>query len=78
MCYIGRDEILDAVEEYRAALEIEPTAMGVRTALRDTGKRLTLVLQEKNAHQQMREVMGWTQKLDADSLSAGQLLDGDN
>ena len=78
VCYIGRDEILDAVEEYRAALEVEPTAKEVRVTLRDTGRRLTLALEEKNALQQMREVMGWIQELDADSLSAEQLLDGEN
>ena len=78
VCHIGRDELLEAVEEYRAALEIEPTAKEVKAVLRDTGRRLTSVLQEKNAHQQMREVMGWIQELDADSLSAEQLLDGDN
>ena len=78
VCYIGRDEVLDAVEEYRAALEIEPTAKEVKVVLRETGRRLTLTLQKKNAHHQMREVMGWIQKLDADSLSTEQLLDSDN
>ena len=34
VCYIGRDEILDAVEEYRAALDVEPTAKEVKVALK--------------------------------------------
>ena len=78
VCYIGRDELWDAVEEYRAAVEITPTAEEVRTTLRDTGRRLTLALEKKNALQQMREVMGWIQELDADSLSVEELLDGGN
>ena len=78
MCYIGRDEILDAVEEYRAALDVEPTAKEVKVTLRDTGRHLTLALEEKNELQQMREVMGWIQELGADSLSAEQLLDSEN
>ena len=78
VCYIGRDEILDAVEEYRAALEMAPTAEEVIAALRDTGRHLTLVLEKKNALQQMREVMDWIEKLDAESSSVEQLLDGDN
>ena len=78
VCYIRRDELLDAVEEYRAALDVEPTAEEVRVVLRDTGRQLILALQEKNARQQIREVMGWIQELDADSLSAEQLLDDEN
>ena len=78
VCYIGRDEVLDAVEEYRAALEIAPTAKEVKAVLRDTGRRLMLALQEKDALQQMREVMGWVQELDADSLSVERLFDGEN
>ena len=78
VCYIGRDELLDAVEEYRAALEVEPTAKEMKVILRDTGRQLILALQEKNARQQIREVMGWIQELEADSSSAEQLLDGEN
>ena len=78
VCYIGRDKLLDAVEEYRAALDAEPTAKEVKIALRDVGRQLILALQEKNARQQIREVMGWIQELDADSLSAEQLLDDEN
>ena len=78
VCYIGRDELLDAVEEYRAAVEVAPAAKEVRIALRDAGRQLILALQEKNARQQIREVMGWIQALDADSLSVEQLLDGEN
>ena len=78
VCYIGHNELLDAVKEYRAALEVEPTANEVKVALRDTGRQLILALQEKNARQQIREVMGWIQELDADSLSTEQLLDGEN
>ena len=78
VCYIDRDEVLDAVEEYRAALEIEPTAEEVKVALRRTGRQLVLALQEKNARQQIREVMGWIQELDADSSGVEQLLDDDN
>ena len=78
VCYIGRDEVLAAVEEYRAALEIEPTAREVKAALRDTGRRLTLALKKKNALQQMREVTGWVEELDADSSGLEQLLDDDN
>ena len=78
VCYIGRNELLDAVKEYRAALEVESTAKEVKAALRDTGRQLILALQEKNARQQIREVMGWIQELDADSLRAEQLLDGEN
>ncbi len=78
VCYIGRNELLDAVEEYRAALDVEPTAKEVKVALRDAGRQLILALQEKNARQQIREVMDWIQLLDADGLSAEQLLDGDN
>ena len=78
VCYIRRDELLDAVEEYRAALDVEPTAKDVIATLKDTGRQLILALQEKNARQQIREVMDWIQELDADSLSAEQLPDGDN
>ena len=78
VCYIGRDELLDAVEEYRAALEVEPTAKEMKVVLRDTGRQLILALQEKNARQQIRKVMGWIQELEADSSSAEQLLDGEN
>ena len=78
VCYIGRDELLAAVEEYRAALDAEPTAKEVKIALRDVGRQLILALQEKNARQQIREVMGWIQELDTDSLSTEQLLDGEN
>ena len=78
VCYIRRDELLDAVEEYRAALDVEPTAKEVKVALRDAGRQLILALQEKNARQQIREVMDWIQELDADSLSTEQLPDGDN
>ena len=78
VCYIGRNELLDAVEEYRAALDVEPTAKEVKIALRDTGRQLILGLQEKNARQQIREVMDWIRGLDADGLSAEQLLDGEN
>ena len=78
VCYIGRNELLDAVKEYRAALEVEPTSKEVKVALRDAGRQLILALQEKNARQQIREVMDWVQELDADSLSAEQLLDGEN
>ena len=78
VCYIGRDEILDAVAEYRAALDMAPTAEEVIAALRDTGRHLILALERKNALQQMREVMGWIEKLDAESSSVEQLLDGDN
>ena len=78
LCYIGRDEILDAVEEYRAALEVEPTAKEVRVTLRDTGRHLILALQEKNEPQQMRVVMGWIKELDAGSSGIEQLLGDDN
>ena len=78
VCYIGRDELLDAVQEYRAAVEVVPAAKEVRTALRDAGRRLILALQEKNARQQIREVMGWIEELDADSLDVEELLDGGN
>ena len=78
VCHIGRDELLAAVEEYRAALDVEPTAKEVKVALRDAGRQLILALQEKNARQQIREVMDWIQVLDADGLSAEQLLHGDN
>ena len=78
VCYIGRDEVLDAVREYRAAIEIAPTATEVRIALRDAGRRLILALQEKNARQQIREVMGWIEELDADSLSVEELFDDGN
>ena len=78
VCYIRRDELLDAVEEYRAALDVEPTAKEVKVTLRDVGRQLILALQEKNARQQISEVMGWIQELDADSLSAEQLLNGEN
>ena len=78
VCYIGRDELSDAVEEYCAAVKITPTAKEVRTTLRDTGRRLILALQEKNARQRMKEVMGWVQELDADSFSVEELLDGGN
>ena len=78
VCYIGRNELLDAVKEYRAALEVEPTSKEVKVALRDAGRQLILALQEKNARQQIREIMDWVQELDADSLSAEQLLDGEN
>ena len=78
VCYIRRDELLKAVEEYRAAVEVVPAAKGVRIALRDAGRQLVLALQKKNARQQMSVVMGWLQELDADSLSGKQLLDGGN
>ena len=78
VCYIGRDELLDAVQEYRAAVEVAPAVRKIRIALRDTGRQLVLVLQEKNARQQIREVMDWIEELDADSLSVEQLLDGGN
>ena len=78
VCHIGRDELLAAVEEYRAALDVEPTAQEVKVVLRDTGRQLILALQEKNARQQIREVMDWIQVLDADGLSAEQLLGGEN
>ena len=78
VCYLNRDEVLDAVKEYRAAIEIAPTAEELKAALRDTGRQLILALQEKNARQQIRAVMGWVQELDADSLSAEKLLDGEN
>lgn len=78
VCYIGRDALLDAVEEYRAALDVEPTAKEVKVALRDVGTQLILALQEKNARQQIREVMDWIQELDADSSGVEQLLDGEN
>ena len=78
VCYIGRDELLDAVEEYRAAVEGTPAAKEVRIALRDTGRQLVLALQKKNARQQIREVMDWIQELDADSLSVGRRLEGDD
>ena len=78
VCYIGRNELLNAVKEYRAALEVEPTSKEVKVALRDAGRQLILALQEKNARQQIREIMDWVQELDADSLSAEQLLDGEN
>lgn len=78
VCYIGRDELQDAVKEYRAAIEIAPTATEVRIALRDAGRRLILALQEKNARQQIREVIGWIEELDADSLSVEELFDDGN
>lgn len=78
VCYIRRNELLDAVAEYRAALDVGPTVEEVKVALRDTGRQLVLALQEKNSRQQVREVMGWLQELDADSLSGEQLLDGGN
>ena len=78
VCYIGRDELLEAVKEYGAAVEVAPAAREVRIVLRDTGRQLVLALQEENARQQMRTVMGWIRKLDADDLSAEQLLDGGN
>ena len=78
VCYIRRDELLDAVKEYRAALDVEPPAKEVKVVLRDVGRQLILALQEKNARQQIREVMDWIQGLDADSLNAEQLLDGEN
>ena len=78
VCYIGRNELLDAVAEYRGALDVEPTAKEVKVALRDVGRQLILALQEENARQQIREVMDWIQELDIDSSSAEQLLDGDN
>ena len=78
VCYIGRNELLKAVEEYRTAIEIVPAARGVRIALRDAGRRLVLALQEKNERQQMSVVMGWLQELDADSLSGEQLPDSEN
>ena len=78
VCYIRRNELLDAVEEYRAALDVEPTAKEVIVALRDAGRQLILALQEKNARQQIREVVGWIQELEADTLSVEQLLEGDN
>ena len=78
VCYIGRDEVLDAVKEYRAAIEIAPTAKEVKAALRDTGRRLVLALQKKNALPQMRAVINWIQKLDADSLNVEKLIDDEN
>ena len=78
LCYIGRDELLDAVEEYRGAVEVEPTAKEMKVALRDVGRQLILALQEKNARQQIREVMDWIQEFDADSLSVGRMLDRDD
>ncbi len=78
VCYIGRDELLDAVEEYRAAVELAPTAKEVRIALRGTGRQLILALQKKNARQQIGEVMDWLQELDADNLSVEGSLDGGN
>ena len=78
VCYIRRDELLDAVEEYRAALDVEPTAEEVRVALRDTGRQLVLALQEKNKRQQVNDVMDWIQELEADSLSVEQLLKNGN
>ena len=78
VCYIRRNELLDAVEEYRAALDVEPTAEEVKVALRDTGRQLVLALQEKNKRQQINDVMDWIQELEADNLSVEQLLDGDN
>ena len=78
VCYIRRDNLLDAVKEYRAALDVEPTAKEVKVALRDVGRELILALQEKNARQQISEVMGWIQELEVDNLSAEQLLDGEN
>ena len=78
VCYISRDELQDAVTEYRAAVEVAPAAKEVRIALRDAGRQLILALQEKNARQQIREVMGWIEELDADSLSVEELLDDGN
>lgn len=78
VCYIRRNELLDAVAEYRAALDVEPTAKEVKVALRDAGRQLILALQENNARQQISDVMDWIQELDADSLSVEQLLDGEN
>ena len=78
LCYIGRDELLDAVEEYRGAVEVEPTAKEVRVTLRDTGRHLILALQEKNEPQQMRVVMDWIKELDAGSSGIEQLLGDDN
>ena len=78
VCYIGRDEVLDAVREYRAAVEVAPVAKEVRIALRDAGRQLILALQEKNARQQIRDVMGWIEELDADSLSVEELFDDEN
>ena len=78
VCYIGRNEVLDAVREYRAAIEIAPTATEVRAALRDTGRRLALALQKKNALSQMKEVMEWGQELDADNLNANELFDDED
>ena len=66
------------MQEYRAALEVVPAAKEVRIALRDAGRRLILALQEKNTRQQIREVMGWIEELDADSLDVEELLDGGN
>ena len=78
LCYIGRDELLDAVEEYRGAVEVEPTAKEVRVALRDVGRQLILALQKKNEPQQMRVVMDWIKELDAGSSGIEQLLGDDN
>ena len=78
VCYIRRNELLDAVEEYRAALDVEPTAEEVKVALRDTGRQLVLALQKNNKRQQINNVMDWIQELEADNLSVEQLLDGDN
>ncbi len=77
-CYIGRDELLDAVEEYRASVEVAPAAKEVRIALTDVGRQLILALQQKNTRQEMREVMDWVEKLDVASSSVEQLLDGGN
>ena len=78
VCYIGRGEVLDAVKEYRAAIEVAPTAKEVKAALRDTGRRLVSALQKKNALPQMKEVMDWGQELDADILNVEELLDDEN
>ena len=78
VCYIGRNELLDAVAEYRGALDVEPTAKEVKVALRDVGRQLILALQEENARQQINDVMDWIQELDADSSSVEQLFNGEN
>ena len=78
VCYIRRNELPNAVEQYRAALDVEPTAKEVKVALRDAGRQLILALQEKNARQQISDVMDWIQELEADNLSVEQLLNGDN
>ena len=78
VCYIGRGQVSDAVKEYRAALEVAPMTKETKATLRDTGERLMLALEKKNALQQMRKVMGWVQELDDDSLKIERSLGGEN